>query len=119
MFAIVMVAGNAIAQNWEYMGKVQGVSHISVERDHGEDGLHYFTETLFIYASFDGEKMIYKAVNAATGNSYSVSTNSSYTGDYYRWSNNDKYVVHRPALSSMYTHYAGGYYFNMSNVTKK
>ena len=118
MFAVVMVAGNAIAQNWEFMGKVQGVSHISVERDHGEDDLHYFTETLFIYASFDGEKMIYKAVNARTESSYKVSKSSSYNGDRHRWSHNGKYVVYSPALPSMYTHSAGGYYFNMSDVKK-
>ena len=100
--------------NWQYMGKVRGVCDIRIV-DNGKD-VREESETLFVYSQFDGQRMIYKAVVSGTEEVYEVHKSSSYDGSYVRWRGNRVSSV--PYLSQMYTHYAGPYYFNVSNIHK-
>lgn len=99
---------------WKLMGKVRVTSDIRIT-DNGKD-VHYDQETAFLYSAFDGKKEKYKISIPRTGKEYDVSRNSSYNGASIQWSHNGKYVWSVPSLSEMYTHYAGGYYFNISSV---
>lgn len=100
--------------NWQYMGKVRGVCDIRIV-DNGKD-VREESETLFVYSQFDGQRMIYKAVVSGTEEVYEVHKSSSYDGSYVHWRGNRVSSV--PYLGQMYTHYAGPYYFNVSNINK-
>lgn len=102
------------APQWRLMGKVTVTSDIEI-RDNGKD-IHYEEETAFLYSASDGKTEKYKITIPRTGIEYDVSRNSSYNGARIQWSSNGKYVRSVPDLSEMYTHHAGGYYFNISSV---
>jgi hypothetical protein len=101
---------------WTAMGKVKAVSDIRTRRNSGEDDVVYDEENAFLYSAFDGKRMKYKLVIARSGEQYDVYQNSSYNGAIIKWSNNGKYVQYLPSLSEMYTHHAGGYYFNVDST---
>ena len=97
---------------WTFMGKVFGVTEIKlndslddVTRD-GSSGL--------LYSNFDGENMVYKLYVPADGKAYTA----------YRVGNGKSHInygrggIYVPSLSQMYTHCAGGYYFNPTDARK-
>lgn len=97
-------------QQWELLGKVDAYyGSLTKSRSHGEDSYSSQSVTGFLYASFNGDRMIYKLFVSVDDKSYDVLVNHSYTGAQVRWSRNGKDIVYLPSLSEMYTHYAGPY----------
>lgn len=94
------------------MGKVFGVTEIKlndslddVTRD-GSSGL--------LYSNFDGENMVYKLYVPADGKAYTAHR----VGNGKSHINYGRGGIHVPSLSQMYTHCAGGYYFNPTDARK-
>ena len=85
-------------------------------RTGGEDDVVYEKETAFLLSAFDGDKLKYKLSVPRNGAQYDVYTNGSYNGAKIRWDNHGKHVWSIPSLGQMYTHRAGGYYFNVGDV---
>lgn len=102
--------------DWQILGKVQAVSDIRTRRSGGEDDVVYDKETAFLLSAFDGDNLKYKLSIPRSGAKYDVYTNGSYNGAKIRWDNHGKHVWSIPDLSQMYTHRAGGYYFNIADV---
>lgn len=102
--------------DWQVMGRVQAVSDIHTRRSGGEDDVVYEKETAFLLSAFDGEKLKYKLSVPRNGAQYDVYTNGSYNGARIKWDTHGKHVWSIPSLSQMYTHRAGGYYFNVGDV---
>ena len=101
---------------WQLVGKVQAVYNIRIERSGREDDAIYESETGFLYSAFDGKEMKYKLSIPGNGEEYNVYKSSSYDGSSVHWDRKGRYVSSVPSLSSMYTHIAGRYHFNMENV---
>lgn len=102
--------------DWQVMGRVQAVSDIYTRRYGGEDDVVYEKETAFLLSAFDGDKLKYKLSVSRNGAQYDVYSNGSYNGAKIRWDTHGKHVWSIPSLSQMYTHRAGGYYFNVGDV---
>lgn len=102
--------------DWQVMGRVQVVSDIYTRRTGGEDDVVYEKETAFLLSAFDGDKLKYKLSVPRNGAQYDVYTNGSYNSAKIRWDNHGKHVWSIPSLGQMYTHRAGGYYFNVGDV---
>lgn len=106
------------SENWVYMGVVYGVYDILKSRSKGEDAIMRKGENVFLYSSFDGEKMVYKIFVPVEDRAYEVVISVNYTGEDIKWSRNDKNIIYMPSLSEMYTHYAGKYHFNVTSAKK-
>lgn len=103
--------------DWKLLGKVtvyNGEYRRSIS--HGEEDVTFESESAFLYSAFDGKEMKYKITIPRYGNQYDVQQNSSYNGDQVHWDRKGKRIRYLPSVSSMYTHYAGGYYFNVDSV---
>ena len=103
--------------DWQLLGKVtvyNGEYRRSIS--HGEEDVTFESETAFLYSAFDGKEMKYKISIPKYGSQYDVHQNSSYNGDKVHWNRSGKRITYLPSVSSMYTHYAGGYYFNVDNA---
>lgn len=107
---------NTTSLSWQLVGKVQAVYNIRIERSGREDDAIYESETGFLYSAFDGKEMKYKLSIPGNGGEYNVYRSSSYDGSRVHWDRKGRYVSSVPSLSSMYTHIAGRYHFNMENV---
>lgn len=102
--------------DWQILGKVEAVSDIRTRRSGGEDDVIYEKETAFLLSAFDGDDLKYKLSIPRSGAKYDVYSNGSYNSAKIRWDNHGKHVWSIPSLDQMYTHRAGGYYFNIGDV---
>ncbi len=104
---------------WELLGKVNGVYKIeSAGYSRGGESTHQESEILFIYTKYDGEKMIYRAFDPSSNKSYNVIKSSNYTGAEVKYNHSGRRITSIPPLRDMFTHFAGPYHFNISNVRK-
>ena len=106
-----------VVLDWQLLGKVtvyNGEYRRSIS--HGEEDVTFESETAFLYSAFDGKEMKYKISIPKYGSQYDVHKNSSYNGDKVHWDRRGKRITYLPSVSSMYTHYAGGYYFNVDSA---
>ena len=102
--------------DWQLLGKVKVYNGIRTRRYSGEDDVVYDEEIAFLYSFFDGDTMNYKISIPKYGQQYDVYKNYSYNGAEVQWDRHGKRVWLLPSLSEMYTHSAGGYYFNIDDV---
>ena len=100
---------------WTYMGKVRCVS--SIRMDYNRKGVSEESTFAMLYSNFDGENMVYKLYVPSDGRAYSALRVGS-GGEHVKYDRRGNYVVHVPRLSDMYTHCAGGYYFNPTDASK-
>lgn len=106
-----------VVLSWQLIGKVNAYNgNYRKTRDHGEDDVDFESEIGFLYSAFDGKKMKYKLVIPKDGSEYEVYENSSYDGSRVKWDRHGKHVIEIPPVSYMYTHEAGGYYFNAGDA---
>lgn len=101
------------ALDWHPIGKVKAVKNLRVVHRSGEDDINEDSEVIFIYSAFNGETVKYQASIPGRG-VVSVSENSSYNHAQIHW-RKDR-VSYVPSLDEMYSHYAGGFYFNLADV---
>ena len=106
---------NPTTAQWTYMGTVRCVSSIRIV-SYGKCVLEESTIAM-LYSNFDGENMVYKLYVPSDGRAYSAHRVGS-GGAHVEYDQSGDYVVHVPNLSDMYTHYAGGYYFNPTDASK-
>lgn len=115
---LITVTTNALSQNnsgnWQYLGKVTAVT--SIKPTYNNKDIKEDREVVFVYQTFDGEKVKYRILVPRTECTYDVHKSSSYDGSQVKWSPSGNYVRYIPSLSSMYTHWAGPYHFNISYV---
>lgn len=117
-FAVILTLW-VVAREWRYMGKIGAVSSMTrTGMYHGEEGDREESEPDFLYARSDGDKGICKIYVPETACSYTVSRNYDYDGISFKRSGNGKRIEKIPSMSSMFTHPAGPYYFNVSSVTQ-
>lgn len=100
---------------WQYMGKVRAVTDLRIINN-GKDYKETY-EYVFVYSSFNGEKMKYRIYVPSIEQSFDVVTSTSYCNASFGMSPSGKYYWSIPPLSHMFTHYAGPYHFNMSSVS--
>jgi len=103
--------------NWQLIGQItvyNGQYHRSIS--HGEEDITFESENAYLYSAFDGSEMKYKITIPKYGSQYDVQRNGNYNGDKVRYTNNGKRITHIPDVSYIYTHRAGGYYFNVDNA---
>ena len=114
--AIVSSSKSETKLDWQILGKVEAVSDIRTRRLGGEDDVIYEKEAAFLLSAFDGDNLKYKLSIPRSGAKYDVYSNGSYNAAKIRWDNHGKHVWSIPSLGQMYTHRAGGYYFNIGDV---
>lgn len=102
--------------NWQYMGKVRGVYSQTTKWNHGDLDLVEESRIVWIYSQFDGDKMIYKAYVPDTEQSYEVNYCGGNEKVRYRTGTKHDRVQYLPSLSNRFSHSAGPYYFNMSEI---
>ncbi len=106
-----------VVLDWQLLGKVtvyNGEYRRSIS--HGEEDVTFESETAFLYSAFDGKEMKYKISIPKYGFQYDVHDNSSYNGEKVHWDRRGKRITYLPSVSSMYTHSAGGYFFNVDSA---
>lgn len=106
-----------VVLSWQLIGKVNAYNgNYRTTRDHGEEDIDFESEIGFLYSAFDGKKMKYKLAIPKEGSEYDVYENSSYDGSRVKWDRHGKHILEIPHVSYMYTHEAGGYYFNAGDA---
>jgi len=106
-------------QNWENLGVVTLHSNQRTYYSHGEEHVTYDTERAFLYAAFDGEKMIYKVFVPAHNTSYPVYSSGSYSGERVRWDRRGKRITDLPSLSNQYPCYCTAGYFDPASARRQ